>query len=245
MHTKIWAHRGFSSEAPENTLSAFKKAVDCGADGIELDVHLCKSGEVVVLHDERVDRTSSGKGLVTDFTLDELRRFDFSNKMNDFAGERIPTLAEVYALIAPTKLTINVELKAGALPEPEMIASLKRLEAEYGMAERLIYSSFNHYSLLMLKEALPHAKLGLLYSCGFAYPWNYAREIGADALHPMQQNLMIPDYVTESHSLGVSVHPWTVDDPADMERLIRLGCDALITNKPALAMEVRAGVENE
>lgn len=245
MRTKIWAHRGFSSEAPENTLSAFKKAIDCGADGIELDVHLCKSGEVVVLHDERIDRTSSGKGLVGDFTLDELRKFDFSYKQNEFAGERIPTLAEVYALIAPSNLTINVELKAGALPEPEMIASLARLEAEYGMADRLIYSSFNHYSLLMLKEALPNAKLGLLYSCGFAYPWNYAHGIHADALHPMQQNLMIPDYVTESHKLGVKVHPWTVDEPEAMEKLIRLGCDAIITNKPALAMEVRAKAEKE
>ncbi len=243
MHTKIWAHRGFSSEAPENTLSAFRMAADCGADGIELDVHLCRSGEVVVLHDEKLDRTSSATGLVGDYTLDELRRFDFSNKMPAFAGERIPTLAEVYRLIAPTNLTINVELKAGAMPEPEMIASLARLEQEYGMTQRLIYSSFNHYALLMLKKALPHAKLGLLYSCGFAYPWDYAARIGADALHPMQQNLMIPGYVEDSHAAGISVHPWTVDDPDAMERLMRLGCDAIITNKPALALEIRNRVQ--
>lgn len=240
MATMIQAHRGASADAPENTMEAFRLAVDIAADGIELDVHLTKDGEVVVIHDDTIDRTSNGSGRVSDMTLEELRRFDYSNGMKGFKNIRIPTLREVYELVAPTKMFINVELKAGGLPEPELIAKLAALEDEFHMKDRLIYSSFNHYSLIMLKERLPHAKTALLYTAGLAYPWRYAKEIAdAAALHPYKANLMIPDYVESSHDLGLIVNVWTVDDPADMRWLLGLGVDGIITNKPAVAMAIR------
>ncbi len=240
MPTMIQAHRGASADAPENTMEAFRLAVDIAADGIELDVHLTKDGEVVVIHDDTIDRTSNGTGKVSDMTLEELRRFDYSNGMKGFSGVHIPTLREVYELVAPTKLFVNVELKAGELPEPELIAKLAALEEEFGMKDRLIYSSFNHYSLLMLKERLPHAKTALLYNAGLAFPWRYASEIAdAAALHPHKANLMIPGYVKHSHELGLIVNVWTVDSPREMKWLLGLGVDGIITNKPAIAMAIR------
>ena len=240
MTTMIQAHRGASADAPENTMEAFRLATDIAADGIELDVHLTKDGEVVVIHDETIDRTSNGSGRVSDMTLEELRRFDYSNGMKGFKNIHIPTLREVYELVAPTKMFINVELKESGLPEPELVAQLAALEEEFHMKDRLLYSSFNHYSLLMLKERLPHAKTALLYTAGLAYPWRYAKEIAnAAALHPYKANLMIPDYVKSSHDLGLIVNVWTIDDPADMRWLLGLGVDGIITNKPAIAMAIR------
>lgn len=240
MYTKVWAHRGASADAPENTLEAFRLAAELGADGVELDVHLTADGEVVVIHDDTIDRTSNGSGAVSSMTFAELRQFDYSNNMRGYKGCKIPTLREVYELLAPTGLHVNVELKAGALPEPELIEQLAQLEAEFGMEDRIIYSSFNHYSLLMLKEQLPHAKTAILYMTALAYPWKYAASLGCAALHPMMPNLMIPDYVAETHALGMITNVWTVDRPDDIKRMLALGADGIITNEPAMVMALRA-----
>ena len=111
--TKVWAHRGASGYAPENTLDAFRKAVEMGADGIELDVQMTKDGELVVIHDETIDRVSNGKGWVKDYTYEELKKFNFNKTHLEYTKEEIPTLEQVYLLIKPTNLTINVEIKTG------------------------------------------------------------------------------------------------------------------------------------
>jgi len=104
----IWAHRGASGYAPENTLLAFKKAIELGANGIELDVQMTKDGELVVCHDETIDRTSNGSGWIKDMTLAELKSLDFSCGQKDFAGVTIPTMREVFELLAPTGFIINI-----------------------------------------------------------------------------------------------------------------------------------------
>ena len=109
----IWGHRGASGYAPENTLPAFKMAADMGADGVELDIQMTKDGVIVVCHDETIDRTSSGKGWLKDFTFDELRRLDFSNGNTAYEGVQIPTMEEVFDLLEPTGLLINIEIKTG------------------------------------------------------------------------------------------------------------------------------------
>ena len=113
MLKKIFAHRGASAYAPENTLPAFEKAVDIGADGVELDIHLSRDGRLVVIHDEMLDRTTNGHGFVKDFTLAELKKLDVSKTMTNsgFCNLRIPTLGEVYELLADTELLVNVEVK--------------------------------------------------------------------------------------------------------------------------------------
>lgn len=117
----IWAHRGASAHAPENTLPAFELAVEQGADGVELDVHLTADGHLVVTHDETIDRCSDGTGAIASLTLEQLRAFDFSAGWEGFAGTRIPTLREVYELLHPTDLTINVELKNTFAPYPSTL----------------------------------------------------------------------------------------------------------------------------
>ena len=112
-HPLIWGHRGASGHAPENTLPAFRMAADMGADGVELDVQETKDGVLVVCHDETVDRTSNGAGWVKDFTFEEIRKLDFSGGNAAYEGLKIPSMEEVLDLLAPTGLTINIELKTG------------------------------------------------------------------------------------------------------------------------------------
>ena len=113
MKTKVWAHRGASAYAPENTLEAFRLGAEQGADGVELDVQLSKDGELVVIHDETIDRVSGGHGYVRDYTLEELRKLQFNKTHPEYQDVRIPTLGEVYDLLKPLGLEINVEIKTG------------------------------------------------------------------------------------------------------------------------------------
>lgn len=141
---KVWAHRGASGYAPENTMDAFRKAIEMKADGIELDVHLTKDGEVVVIHDEVLDRVSDGTGRVQDFTCNELKNFNFNKLHPEYKEEEIPTLEEVYQLIKPTDLTINVEMKTGNTFYPGMEDKVLELTKKYDMMDRIIVSLYDN-----------------------------------------------------------------------------------------------------
>ena len=141
----IWGHRGASGYAPENTLPAFKMAADMGADGVELDIQMTKDGEIVVCHDEAIDRTSSGKGWLKDFTFEELRRLDFSNGNSAYEGVKIPTMEEVFDLLEPTGLLINIEIKTGIVFYEKIEEKILELTKRKHWEDRVIYSSFNHY----------------------------------------------------------------------------------------------------
>ena len=174
--TKVWAHRGASGYAPENTLDAFRKAVEMGADGIELDVQMTKDGELVVIHDETINRVSNGKGWVKDYTYEELKKFNFNKTHLEYTKEEIPTLEQVYLLIKPTNLTINVEIKTGIVFYPGIEERVLELTERLGMKERVIYSSFNHYTIRKIKELDPQAKTGMLYEDGIIDAVDYACE---------------------------------------------------------------------
>ncbi len=236
--TKIWAHRGASAYAPENTLPAFKMALDQGAHGIELDLQRTVDGVLVVVHDETIDRTSNGFGRVADLTLDELRRCDFSNGFIGHRNVRIPTLTEVLELIAPTDATLNIELKNSIEPYPGMELEAAEMVAEAGLMDQVVFSSFNHPSLANLRGIVPPADIGVLYTDGLYNPWEYARWVGAGALHPSWRALRQPDYVWLAHESGVKVHVWTVDEEKDVAHAIGLGVDALVTNFPDRARRV-------
>ena len=151
MKTQVWAHRGASAYAPENTLEAFRLAAEMGADGVELDVQLSRDGELVVAHDETIDRVSSGTGYIKDYTLAQLKKLSFNRLFPKFKDARIPTLKEVYELLKPAGLTVNVELKTGIILYPEIEEKILALTASMGMEDRVIYSSFCHPSLVRLK----------------------------------------------------------------------------------------------
>ncbi len=245
--TKILAHRGASGYAPENTLEAFALAAELGADGVELDVHLTADGEMVVIHDETVDRTTDGSGLVCRMTLAELKKLNARNGMGGLKHCcRIPTLREVYELLKPTPLMINVEIKTDAMLYDGICEKLTALEHEMGMEGRLIYSSFNHNTILEMKRVNPGARTGLLYIEALANPWAYAESIGADALHPDKfAPLTYPEHMRIAAEHGIETNTWTVNTVEDMESLIRNGASAIITNYPTLALAVRKRIEDE
>ena len=236
----IQAHRGASACRPENTLEAFSLAIEQGADGIELDVHLSKDGHIVVAHDERLERVSNGTGLINDHTLEELKTLDFSKLFPGQGPCRIPTLAEVYALVKPASLTVNIELKTTELLYPGLPEKLAALAREYAMEDRVMYSSFNHYSLMEIKKYNPAAKTGLLYQLGLVDPWVYANYVGAYAIHPVYYVIAaLPETVANCHDNGVLVNVWTVDEPQAVKKMIQCGVDGIITNKPDVAIACR------
>lgn len=240
MKTLVWAHRGASAYAPENTLPSFKLAAEMKADGVELDVHLTADKQLAVSHDGHIERCSNGAGNIAEMTMEQLRAFDFGNAAvfgDKFAGTKIPTLGEVYELLGPTGLTVNVELKASG---DEYLRLVYECEIKHNMKGKIIYSSFNHFNLEKMLALDPDAFVAPLYGDGIVKPWLYAKSFGAKALHPnLSAVYNIPDYVALSHENGIRVHPWTVDDEANINRLLALGVDAVITNKPDVALSLR------
>ena len=240
----IQAHRGASAYRPENTLEAFSLAIEQGSDCIELDVHLTKDGYIVVAHDERLERVSNGAGLINDYTLDELKSFNFNKPFPDQPACKIPTLDEVFSLIKETSLTVNVELKTTELLYPELPEKLIKLETEKNMNGRVLYSSFNHYSLAALKQIKPDAKIGLLYAMGIVDPWVYANYVSAAAIHPHYAVIAaLPETVAQCHENGVMVNVWTADDPKIIGYMFKCGVDSVITNRPDVAFVCRENMK--
>lgn len=237
--TKIWAHRGASGYAPENTLEAFILAVRQKADGVELDVQMTKDGQLVVVHDESIERVSDGTGYVKDFTLNELRKFNFNRTHPEYARVQIPMLAEVYECLKPTGMTINVEMKTGVYAYPGLEEKLVVLTEKMGMTKQVVYSSFNHLSVAKVKKISPEARTGILYVDVMADTVDYARHIGVDALHPGLWHMHMPGLAEEWVKSPLAVHVWTVDEEKDLEQMIALGVDAVITNYPDRGVSVR------
>lgn len=232
---EIFAHRGASYGAPENTMSAFFLALQEGADGIELDVHLTKDGEVVVLHDETVDRTTDGRGWVKDLTWAEIRTLDAGGRFSDaFRGERIPRLADVLSWIRTTPLKLNIELKNGWVPYPDLEARVVTLLRQYDLVDRAILSSFNHDSLRLLAERFPDVRRAALYVARLYQPWNYSAALGGADHHPFYLSVT-PEMVAGVKAHGFQVRPFTVDEPEHIRALQAIGADAVITNRPAEA----------
>lgn len=243
--TKIWGHRGASGYAPENTLPAYELAAKMGADGIELDVQKTKDGQLVVCHDETIDRTSDHKGLVRDYTLSELKAMTFSKTHPEYGDVKIPTLAEVLDYVKnSTSMTINIELKTGIIFYENIEAETVKMVHDFSMQERIIYSSFNHYSVKKIQQIDPEAEVGLLYEDEFIDVPRYGHEMGVSALHPWEFCMQVPDYLEECRKYGLKLHVWTVNREESMRRLCQDGVDAIITNFPDKALAVRSQVQN-
>ena len=162
--TKVWAHRGASGYRPENTMEAFELAIKQGADGIELDVHTSADGELIVMHDETVDRVTDKTGLIKDMTLAQLKELKVSTDVEPNGIYRVPTLVEVLDLMRTTDMMVNIELKNSICFYPGMEEKILKLVKEMHMEDQLIYSSFNQYSLMQLKQLDDHVKTGILFS---------------------------------------------------------------------------------
>jgi glycerophosphoryl diester phosphodiesterase len=236
---RIVAHRGAPRVAPENTLAAFRAAVAAGADGVELDVHLSRDGVPVVIHDERLERTTNGHGPVGAASAAELATLEAGAWFHPpLRGERVPTLQAVLALLAPTLLELHLELKTARMAYPGLVPAVHRLVREAGLLERTTLSSFNHRTLLEARAlSPPPACAALLYEV-LVEPWIYARQHDFQALHPHHATVDAA-LVQACHRAGLAVRAYTVDDPAEAQRLFAAGVDALITNDPAALLRLR------
>lgn len=238
--TEIWAHRGASAHAPENTLAAFELALRQGAEGVEFDVQLSSDGAPVLIHDEKVDRTTNGRGWVKDHPLAALQALDASNGRDGFARARIPTLPEALELLAPSGVTINIELKNSEIRYSGLEEIVLEAVDTFGICDRVVLSSFNHYSLKRLQDLGARCPLGVIYTDPLYRPWRYAAELGAAALHPPRRLILGPGYVRRAHEAGLAVRPWVVNSERDLRRMFRLGVDAVFTDVPDVALAVRA-----
>ena len=230
---KVYAHRGYSGKYPENTMLAFQKAALTGCDGIELDVQLTKDGKVVVIHDEAVDRTTGGNGYVRDFTWDELVRFNAGAICGGKYGfQPIPSLEEYCAWAAGQELVTNIELKSSVYYYEELEEKTIELVKKYGLEKKVFYSSFNHMSLVKVKEIAPEAVCGaLLLHEGLGNAGYYCDRFGFQAYHPGCKGLT-EEIVRGCKEHNIQVNVWTVNDMGTLEQLYEWGCDGVITNYP-------------
>lgn len=232
----VVAHRGASGYAPENTIASFDKAVTMGADYIEIDVQRSKDGELVVIHDHMVDRTTNGTGHVRDLTIDELKTLDAGSwKGPEFAGERIPTFDEVLDRYHG-RIGILVELKAPELYpgiEEEIAATLMEHNLDHSQSEEVIIQSFHFESMKKMNKLLPNMPIGVL-TASLEHTSNEALNVFsnyADYFNP-QYGLVSQELVERAHSYGLKVGSWTVRSQEVAESLIAAGVDAIITDYP-------------
>ena len=230
----VVAHRGFSGAAPENTLAAFRKAIEAGSDMIELDVHLSEDGKIVVIHDETLERTTNGQGRVVDHPLKELKNLDAGSWFNpQFAGEKVPTLQEVLGL-AQGKVPVNIEIKNpthGKYSITELsekaLQEVKRAE----MVNQVIFSSFNPVSLEWVQKKEPRARVAFLYH----RPWNSLTELtgGREFRVLNLRNIHLTrEKVEKIRKEGVKLNVYTVNSEEELEQFVRWGVDGIITNYP-------------
>ncbi len=243
----IFAHRGASAYAPENTLAAFQLAVRQGADAIELDAKLSADGQVMVIHDQTVDRTTNGTGKVRHLSLAALKKLDAGLNFDlEFRDEKIPTLAEVFETVGQ-QICINVELTNYASPLDDLPVKAARLVQQFNLEERVIFSSFNPVALLKARQVLPAVPAGLLATLGssgaLARSW-LVHWLRFDALHP-EQNDTTQALVEQMHKSKRRVHTWTVNDAGAMQKLFEWGVDGIITDDPIKAREVLAVLQSK
>ena len=228
----VWAHRGASARMPENTIPSFREAIRAKADGIELDIQLTKDKRIVVCHDETVDRTSDGSGWIKDLTFDRLRAMNFNQKDSSLGPVPIPLMEEVLDLMADTGMIINIELKTGIVFYDGIEQMILDLVERKNMKDKVIYSSFNHYSMLKVKDLEPEAYTAFLYEDGPIGMPAYAKKHNMNAIHPALYNIQYPGVVAEAHELGLDVNVWTVDEKEHLEICAAMGIDAVFTNDP-------------
>ena len=236
----IVAHRGASGTAPENTLASFRQALDIGVDALEMDVHLSRDGEVVVIHDDTVDRTTDGAGNVGDLTLSQLKELDAGSKFGPaFAGERIPTLQEVMDL-AQGKIMMEIELKTTSPWPTQLERKVAEMVARNGLTDKVIIQSFNPLALFYLKRINSAISRALLYHDGLPLPLRQrwlAPLARPQVMHP-SASMATPEHVRKMQQRGHPVIVWTVDDPAEMALMIDRKVDGIMTNRPDVLKEV-------
>lgn len=225
---KKLAHRGYSAKYPENTMVAFIKAYEQGFDGVETDVHLTKDGEMVLIHDEKINRTSTGKGYVKDYTLEELRKFNFNYKT--YGHYDIPTLKELLEFIKDKDFMVNIELKTDVIQYAGIEEKVYRLVQDMGVAKQIYYSSFYLPSVQKIKSLDNQNYAGYLIEYNYKKRCNEFLETGLTAIHP-RYNFLNETRVQFLKKHHIQIATWTVPNLKEYQRLKDLGVDIIISNE--------------
>lgn len=237
--TEIYAHRGFSGVYPENTVLAFQKAAECGAEGIEFDVHLTKDGVPVVMHDENTVRTTGTDALIKDLTLEEFKALDAGYiKSGQFGFVAPPTLREVFEVLKETGMKCNIEIKSGVYEYPNIERKILAMMDEFGLREKTIISSFNHFTVTRFKELAPDVKVGFLEESWLIHPGAYTRARGAECFHPFF-NMLNHENMQDLRNNGIEINAWTINDEEDMRKALKLQLEIGITNWPDKFLAIR------
>lgn len=238
----IYAHRGASAYAPENTIAAFELALRQHADAIELDAKLNADGQVVVIHDQTVDRTTDGHGKISQLTLAQLKQLDAGSHFDDaFRGEKIPTLSEVFEAVGKQTF-INIELTNYASMFDALPDQVAKLVRSHSMEERVVFSSFNPRALLRARKLLPQVPIALLAlpgpGGGWARSW-LGRLLSYQSLNPEARDVT-QQLVSRVHRYGCQLNVYTVNQADSMRRLFSMQVDGIFTDDVMLARQVVA-----
>ena len=248
----VIAHQGGEGLRPSNTMAAFENAVALGVDVLEMDVHASKDGVLVVMHDDTVDRTTGGNGRLQDLTLAEIQQLDAGYYWTNDEGQTypyrgqgitVPTLEEIFA--AFPDMPMNIEIKQ---QEPSIVQPFCDLLDQYDRRQTVLIASFHPETMVEFREKCPgvatsmtEPEIRLFFGLNLAFLGRLYEPPGEAFQVPEYSgdlHVVTPRFVNGAHGRNVDVHVWTVNDPADMQRLLDLGVDGLITDRPDLMLEV-------
>lgn len=233
----IFAHRGACAHAPENTLASFELAVEHQANAVELDAKLSKDGQVMVIHDQTVDRTTDGHGTVNQMTCADLKALDAGSKFNSrYTGEKVPTLDEVFEHVGQ-KLLVNVELTNYSSRNDDLVEKVVQVVKRQNMQKRVLFSSFLPKNLKIARQLLPETPVAILCLPGLGGVVTRSfllRSTSPDIIHPYLSDVN-QGFVNREHKFGRRVHVWTVNSDEDLARMLSLGVDGIFTDDPQKA----------
>ncbi len=236
----VISHRGANKYAPQNTLPAFKRAVEIGCDGFETDVHITKDGKIVLCHNYTIDETSNGQGLISNKTLAELKSYDFGSYFNKrFEGTEIPTIDEFLSFVETTDISVlNIEIKSPKENETAIVRETIKAVKEHNLFDKLLISSFDPKLLVEAKQIDKNCKTGYLYSPTNAItyrimwqPFKFAKSIDCDAIHP-HFIYVNKKYAEAAKQAGLMLNPWIVDSETMINKMLDCKVDGIITNYP-------------
>jgi glycerophosphoryl diester phosphodiesterase len=253
----VMAHQGGEKLVPSNTMIAFQQAASMGVDALEFDLHITKDGKLVAIHDPTVDRTTDSKGKVVEYTLAELKKMDAGYRFKNLGGEynyrgkgaQIPTVEEIFQAFPNMKM--NIEIKDTNPPEEidEMVDTLWELIQKYHKEDDVLMASFDQKTNEKMRQ-ISNGRLSISGGQQEATRYVILQKLrlvnlyspGANALQlPVENkglNLATPSLIKQAHRLGMEVHYWTIDDRKTMERLLEMGADGIITNRPDILIDV-------
>jgi len=253
--TLVIAHQGGDGVWPGDTMFAFEKAVEIGSDVLEMDAHITKDGQIVLMHDEEVDRTTNGAGLIEDMTLEELKKLDAAYQWSvddgrtfSYRGQgiQVPTLDELFQRFPQMRYLIEIKLTENPIDKP-----LCDLIRKHNMQDKVIIGSFHDDAMAQFREACPeiatsgsrgevtsYVILGKIFLGGFVSPQYQSLQVPWEKSESKGIPIMTARFIHEAHAKNLHVEPWTVNDPELMKQYIEWGVDGIITDRPDLLIEV-------